>query len=486
MSRSNQQSCCGVVGEARLQVHERRAHKGQPWIVLKSAVGSTVALNAYAAYIYVGIFCGDMIVKNQSALGSQAVGIVFLTVFCILLLMVSWSYVIVRWQIPITLASSSLSAFSGRDHISWVCDKCMQHSVFRYLRSQIHRPLKLVEKTDSPGQQLARAQLSSTLDDPPPECRTSCWLLRATYLRTPHMILIHEQQERAEMTDFRRRRLLERMSTLRPLPQKRLRKRWFLSSLTLKPSTSLTQHRPHRRTSLHPPPIFSRQPSMKPILPPEYRYCSKDKIVKPPRAHHCRACGTCVLKYDHHSPWIGHCVGALNHKFFVNFVQWAAILCLWIFATLLGLNVKSQRKSPAPDINPQQIVVMANSALFGIFCFLMFMTQVYLIMLNQTTVESLAFRSMEEREQATLAHMYSWYEIRAKRRTQKHWDQEWGRIDKEGNLWWLGSSRENWESVMGKNVWWWFLPVGRGLQDGLSYPTNPRFDKQGRWRRRGE
>ncbi|OJA13191.1 hypothetical protein AZE42_05600 [Rhizopogon vesiculosus] len=227
---------------------------------------------------------------------------------------------------------------------------------------------------------------------------------------------------------------------------------------------------PHR-TSLHPPPIFSRRPSTKPILLPEYRYCSKDKIVKPPRAHHCQACGTCVLKYDHHSPYIGHCVGAFNHKFFVNFVQWAAILGLWIFATLLGLNVKSQRKSPAPDINIQQIVVMANSALFGILCLLMFMTQVHLIMLNQTIVESLAFRSMEEREQATLAHMYSWYEIRAKRRTQKNWDQEWGRIDKEGNLWWLGSSRENWESVMGKNVWWWFFSDASASTPGALYHT---------------
>lgn len=42
----------------------------------------------------------------------------------------------------------------------------------------------------------------------------------------------------------------------------------------------------------------------------------------------------------------------------------------------------------------------------------MFMTQAHLIMLNQTTVESLAFRGMMEREQATLAHMHSWYEIR--------------------------------------------------------------------------
>jgi palmitoyltransferase len=81
MSPSNQQSCCGVVEEARLQVHERRANKRQPWIVLKFAIGLTVGLNAYAAYVYVGIFCRNMILKNQNALGSQALGSMYIIVF---------------------------------------------------------------------------------------------------------------------------------------------------------------------------------------------------------------------------------------------------------------------------------------------------------------------------------------------------------------------------------------------------------------------
>lgn len=30
------------------------------------------------------------------------------------------------------------------------------------------------------------------------------------------------------------------------------------------------------------------------------------------------------------------------------------------------------------------------------------------------------------------------------------------------------------------------VPVGRGLSDGLTYPVNPRFDAEGRWRRRAD
>lgn len=41
-------------------------------------------------------------------------------------------------------------------------------------------------------------------------------------------------------------------------------------------------------------------------------------------------------------------------------------------------------------------------------------------------------------------------------RAKRNWDAEWGRPGLEGNIWWLGGRRQNWEAVMGKNIWWWF------------------------------
>ena len=37
--------------------------------------------------------------------------------------------------------------------------------------------------------------------------------------------------------------------------------------------------------------LISRRPPTYPVLAPQYRYCRREEILKPPRAHHCRICG---------------------------------------------------------------------------------------------------------------------------------------------------------------------------------------------------
>eukprot|EP00760_Papus_ankaliazontas_P036317 PhM_4_TR8289/c1_g1_i1/m.92587/K20028/ZDHHC2_15_20; palmitoyltransferase ZDHHC2/15/20 len=53
--------------------------------------------------------------------------------------------------------------------------------------------------------------------------------------------------------------------------------------------------------------------------------CVKCHSYKPPRTHHCSACGECVLMYDHHCPWIAQCVGHRNRKYFL-------LLCFYAIA----------------------------------------------------------------------------------------------------------------------------------------------------------
>merc|ERR1719266_2556272 len=44
--------------------------------------------------------------------------------------------------------------------------------------------------------------------------------------------------------------------------------------------------------------------------------CKKCIHPKPPRTHHCSVCDKCVLKMDHHCPWINGCIGHFNHRYF--------------------------------------------------------------------------------------------------------------------------------------------------------------------------
>ncbi|KAI1319019.1 Palmitoyltransferase [Mortierella claussenii] len=55
------------------------------------------------------------------------------------------------------------------------------------------------------------------------------------------------------------------------------------------------------------------------------RYCSNCDTYKPPRTHHCRSCKKCVLKMDHHCPWVYNCVGYFNYGHFVRFIIWTTI-----------------------------------------------------------------------------------------------------------------------------------------------------------------
>lgn len=133
--------------------------------------------------------------------------------------------------------------------------------------------------------------------------------------------------------------------------------------------------------------------------------------------------------------------------------------------------------TPTP-IDPQHLVIIALSGLFAIFTWVLLGSQLYLISINATTVEHLGMERMHERERSVLAKMVrrpcsctkepdfgagyglptsrsSVNVLVSRRRIVKQWDTEWGKIETEGNLWWLGSKRANWEATMGRNKLGW-------------------------------
>jgi hypothetical protein len=56
------------------------------------------------------------------------------------------------------------------------------------------------------------------------------------------------------------------------------------------------------------------------------KFCRTCYILRPFRTSHCRICGACVEKYDHHCPWLGNCIGKNNYRSFLLFLF--TTLCL--------------------------------------------------------------------------------------------------------------------------------------------------------------
>ncbi|KAL1409717.1 palmitoyltransferase for Vac8p [Vanrija albida] len=92
------------------------------------------------------------------------------------------------------------------------------------------------------------------------------------------------------------------------------------------------------------------QPLMAKLGTGGHRWCRKCDGWKPDRCHHCRACGQCVLKMDHHCPWLDNCVGYHNYKAFMLFVTYAALMAGY-GASQAGMEAYRFFNEPGP-VNP--------------------------------------------------------------------------------------------------------------------------------------
>uniref|UniRef100_A0A7R9Y9J1 Palmitoyltransferase n=1 Tax=Pinguiococcus pyrenoidosus TaxID=172671 RepID=A0A7R9Y9J1_9STRA len=73
-------------------------------------------------------------------------------------------------------------------------------------------------------------------------------------------------------------------------------------------------------------------------------YCDICDMWGPPGTKHCRECGVCILKHDHHCVWMGKCVGQGNMRSFIYFnMAWvSAFMYLFLCLGLLASRAKAR------------------------------------------------------------------------------------------------------------------------------------------------
>ncbi|KAG9819621.1 zf-DHHC-domain-containing protein, partial [Aureobasidium melanogenum] len=65
------------------------------------------------------------------------------------------------------------------------------------------------------------------------------------------------------------------------------------------------------------------------------KFCKSCNIWRPPRAHHCRICDSCIETQDHHCVWLNNCVGRRNYRYFLTFVASGTVLGLFLLGASL-------------------------------------------------------------------------------------------------------------------------------------------------------
>ena len=122
------------------------------------------------------------------------------------------------------------------------------------------------------------------------------------------------------------------------------------------------------------------------------RYCRTCRVWRPPRAAHCRECGWCVERFDHHCGALGNCIGRGNHAWFVVFLCSASCsTCALLAQSVRALRDFGWPRAARSWSDPGALALVAGVVVYGVCaclsCFAM--SHVYLCLCDVTTKEIL-------------------------------------------------------------------------------------------------
>jgi len=132
--------------------------------------------------------------------------------------------------------------------------------------------------------------------------------------------------------------------------------------------------------------------------------CRHCQGPKPPRTHHCRVCRRCVLKMDHHCPFVANCVGLRNYRHFCRLLVELVLGCFVLAVSLAPQLHLVVSRSVVDMTFPRQLHIVAAAAVAVFVCFVLgpfFFFHLQLLIMNQTTLEFMARRSSQRQGKGT-------------------------------------------------------------------------------------
>ncbi|KAF3838018.1 hypothetical protein F7725_009786 [Dissostichus mawsoni] len=158
------------------------------------------------------------------------------------------------------------------------------------------------------------------------------------------------------------------------------------------------------------------------------RFCDRCQLLKPDRCHHCSVCDK-----------VNNCVGFANYKFFMLFLAYSLLYCLFITATDLQYFIKFWLNGlPDTQAKFHILFLFFSASTFSVSLASLLTYHCWLVCKNRSTLE--AVRSPVFRHGT----------------------------DKNGFS--LGFSK-NFRQVFGDEVKYWPIPIFSGLGDGCSFPA---------------
>eukprot|EP00929_Paragymnodinium_shiwhaense_P117884 TRINITY_DN8934_c1_g3_i1.p1 TRINITY_DN8934_c1_g3~~TRINITY_DN8934_c1_g3_i1.p1 ORF type:complete len:316 (+),score=46.95 TRINITY_DN8934_c1_g3_i1:176-1123(+) len=181
------------------------------------------------------------------------------------------------------------------------------------------------------------------------------------------------------------------------------------------------------------------------------RFCKWCICYKPDRTHHCSVCKSCILRMDHHCPWIANCIGFYNHKYFFLVVVYALAAVLFVASTMTESLMQSLEVETPLYVRFLIVFCITVAGILSVLLILFLSLHTWLMLRATTTIEF----------------------------CEKAYRNPQGDGGRSTSIYDLGLLA-NVKAVLGPSPLFWMLPASLPDGDGITFTADPElFQRRG-------